>query len=94
MFKVGPGDPFFYSDGEFALDIPRGRSQIVVERGTEFTPWKSTVEADKNGLATQGRIIKLLDGRKEGVEIGVEDGAWSGHEGMIPGGILESLSLS
>jgi hypothetical protein len=49
MFKVGPGDPFFYSDGEFALDIPRGRSQIVVERGTEFTPWAHTVEADKNG---------------------------------------------
>ena len=42
MFKVGSGEPFFYSDGEFSLEVPRGRVEITVERGTEFTPWGQT----------------------------------------------------
>ena len=52
MFKVGSGEPFFYSDGEFSLEVPRGRVQITVERGTEFTPWRQTVEAGGNGTVT------------------------------------------
>ena len=52
MFKVGSGEPFFYSDGEFSLQVPRGRLQITVERGTEFTPWRKTVEAGGNGTVT------------------------------------------
>ena len=52
MFKVGSGEPFFYSDGEFSLEVPRGRVQITVERGTEFTPWRQTVEASGSGTAT------------------------------------------
>ena len=49
MWKVGPGEPFFYCDGEFSLDVPRGRVQVVVERGTEYTPWRRTVECDASG---------------------------------------------
>lgn len=49
MWKVGPGEPFFYSDGEFSLDVPRGRVQITAERGTEFVPWRHTVEVEKSG---------------------------------------------
>jgi len=49
MWKVGPGEPFFYSDGEFSLDVPRGRVQIAVERGTEYTPWRRTLECDVSG---------------------------------------------
>ena len=45
MWKRGPGEPFFYSDGQFSIDAPRGYSQILIERGTEFTPWRQTVEA-------------------------------------------------
>ena len=52
MFKVGSGEPFFYSDGEFSLQVPRGRVEITVERGTEFTPWRQTVEAGGNGTVT------------------------------------------
>ena len=36
MWKVGTGEPFFYSDGEFTLQVPRGSVQVRVERGTEF----------------------------------------------------------
>ncbi len=49
MWKVGPGEPFFYSDGEFSLTVPRGRVQVLVERGTEYTPWRKTVDANKSG---------------------------------------------
>ena len=49
MWKIGPGEPFFYSDGQFSLDLPRGYSQVLVERGTEFTPWRQTVEVGGGG---------------------------------------------
>ena len=38
ILKVGPGDPFFYCDGDFEVVVPRGAVDIVVERGTEYTP--------------------------------------------------------
>ena len=44
MWKVGPGEPFFYSDGQFSLDTKRGYHRVLVERGTEFTPWQATIE--------------------------------------------------
>ena len=36
--KVGPGHPFFYSDGSFEVDVTRGTTRITVERGTEYSP--------------------------------------------------------
>ena len=50
MWKRGPGEPFFYSDGQFSLEVPRGYSQVLVERGTEFTPWRQTVEAGSGNI--------------------------------------------
>ena len=38
LLKVGTGAPFFYSDGAFDVDIIRGPTRIIVERGTEYTP--------------------------------------------------------
>jgi hypothetical protein len=38
LLKVGPGLPFFYCDGAFAVDAPRGVTRILVERGTEYVP--------------------------------------------------------
>ena len=38
LLKVGPGMPFFYCDGQFSVDAPRGLTQITVERGTEYVP--------------------------------------------------------
>lgn len=52
MWKVGPGEPFFYSDSEFSLEVPRGMVQITVERGTEYTPWRRTLECDASGTFT------------------------------------------
>jgi len=49
MWKVGPGEPFFYSDGTFALDIPRGLVRVLVERGTEYVPWQHDIEATRSG---------------------------------------------
>ena len=49
ILKVGTGVPFFYSDGNFSLDVPRGLTQILVERGTEYIPVRSTVEVPSNG---------------------------------------------
>jgi hypothetical protein len=36
--KVGPCEPFFYADGSFAVDVLRGQTDVVVERGTEYRP--------------------------------------------------------
>ncbi|HIF12246.1 MAG TPA: hypothetical protein EYQ82_04415 [Dehalococcoidia bacterium] len=49
MWKVGTGEPFFYSNGDFSLDVPRGQSRITVERGTEYRPWTGTVSVDNVG---------------------------------------------
>ena len=46
MWKVGPGEPFFYSNGQFSLDASLGYHRILVERGTEYTPWQKTIEVD------------------------------------------------
>jgi len=40
MRKVGSGEPFFYSNGQFSLETTRGYHRVLVERGTEFTPWQ------------------------------------------------------
>lgn len=55
MWKRGPGEPFFYSDGQFSLDAPRGYSQVLVERGTEFTPWRRTIEVGPGGASRTPR---------------------------------------
>ena len=38
LLKIGSGDPFFYSSGEFTVNVPRGATDIIVERGTEYQP--------------------------------------------------------
>src|SRR5690349_17809749 len=51
LLKVGPGVPFFYSDGQFLLDAPRGFNQILVERGTEYKPARVRVNVPSKGTA-------------------------------------------
>ena len=55
LHKVGSGEPFFYADENgFEVEVPGGPTQIVVERGTEYTPlrltltapWTATVDVD------------------------------------------------
>ena len=41
LLKRGPGLPFFYCHGEFEVDVPRGRTAILAERGTEYRPGQS-----------------------------------------------------
>ena len=48
MWKVGSGEPFFYSNGQFSLETTRGYHRVLVERGTEFTPWQETIEVDNS----------------------------------------------
>ena len=52
MWKVGSGEPFFYSNGQFSLETTRGYNRILVERGTEFTPWQQTIEVDASTDST------------------------------------------
>lgn len=49
ILKVGGGDPFFFADRAFALDVPRGQADIVVERGTEYRPLRQTVDVPASG---------------------------------------------
>ena len=52
IWKVGPGEPFFYSDGEFSVETARGYYRVLVERGTEYRPWQTTVHVGKSECAT------------------------------------------
>jgi len=49
ILKVGPGAPFFYSDGTFEVDAPRGLTQVIAERGTEYVPAQLTVDLPSQG---------------------------------------------
>ena len=51
ILKVGPGAPFFYSDGQFEVEVPRGMTQVVAERGTEYVPARLTVDAPSRGTS-------------------------------------------
>ena len=49
MLKVGPGTPFFFSDGEFEVSASRGRVDVLVERGTEYEPARVVVDLPASG---------------------------------------------
>ena len=49
ILKVGPGEPSFYSAGEFTVNVPRGSTDIIVERGTEYEPLRKVVSAPQKG---------------------------------------------
>jgi len=49
LLKIGPGDPFFYSSGEFTVNVPRGATDIIVERGTEYQPLRNVVSMPQKG---------------------------------------------
>lgn len=47
--KVGPGQPFFYSEGSFSVDVLLGQTDVVVERGTEYRPLRLTLTLPASG---------------------------------------------
>ena len=50
LLKRGPGTPFFFADGAFEVEVPRGRTDVLVERGTEYEPARVLVEAPEKGV--------------------------------------------
>ena len=50
LLKQGPGTPFFFSDGEFEVAAGRGRTDVLVERGTEYEPQRLVVEVPEHGV--------------------------------------------
>lgn len=46
---VGTTNPFFYADGSFTVELPRGQADVRVERGTEFTPLHITTKVPLQG---------------------------------------------
>ena len=49
ILKHGTGEPFFYADGTFAVDLPPGQADILVERGTEYHPLREIVSVPRHG---------------------------------------------
>ena len=49
LLKRGPGKPFFFCDGQFQVNAPRGRTDVLVERGTEYEPARVVVEMPEKG---------------------------------------------
>ena len=50
ILKVGPGAPFFYADGAFEVDAPRGAARVVAERGTEYAPATLYLDIPASGV--------------------------------------------
>lgn len=71
LMKVGPGLPFFYCDGAFEVDAPRGVTRILVERGTEYVPVQMELDLAARGVST--------------VEIALERWNELGAQGWHPG---------
>jgi hypothetical protein len=65
IHKVGTGEPFFYSDGSFEVDLPSGQVDIVVERGVEYRPARLTRTVPRTGTldvdVPLGRWTRLAD---------------------------------
>ncbi len=49
MLKNGPGTPFFFCNGEFEVRAGRGRTDVRVERGTEYESARVVVDMPENG---------------------------------------------
>ncbi|MBI2940862.1 MAG: CehA/McbA family metallohydrolase [Chloroflexi bacterium] len=49
ILKAGGGEPFFYCDGDFSVDVPLGQADVVVERGTEYRPLRVSVVVPRRG---------------------------------------------
>ncbi len=51
LHKVGSGEPFFYADDSgFEVEVPGGPTRLVVERGTEYTPFRLSLNAPWTGV--------------------------------------------
>ena len=79
ILKVGPGQPFFYSDGTFEVDVYRGATTVIVERGTEYVPARVDLDAPAGGTMVvdieleEGvhLISNLVDCDPDEIEIGM-----------------------
>ncbi len=50
ILKCGPGLEFFYADGSFEVEVPVGQVDVLVERGTEFRPWRREFTVSTEGV--------------------------------------------
>ena len=65
--KVGPGQPFFYTDGMFEVDVTRGNTRITVERGTAYTPKTIYLDSSaKNIKSIEIELSRLNDLQEQG----------------------------
>lgn len=49
LLKRGPGTEFFFCEGEFEVYAQRGRTDVLVERGTEYEPQRVVVDVPAQG---------------------------------------------
>src|SRR5260370_42711461 len=62
LHKVGSGEPFFYAgENGFEVEVPGGPTQIVVERGTEYTPLRLTLTVPWTGTMDVDAPARALD---------------------------------
>ena len=66
ILKVGPGSPFFYSDGRFEVNVSRGPTRLVVERGTEYVPAQVDVDMPARGTVAVEVVLERWSQLSEG----------------------------
>ena len=81
VLKVGGGPPSFYADGAFALELPPGPAEFVLERGTEFRPLRQIVDVPRRGTAeVTFRLERWIDLRAGGWHAGNTHIHYDEHE--------------
>ena len=62
LLKVGSGEPFFYCAGDFSVEVTRGLTQVLVERGTEYSPARRSVYVPGQGVVTVDITLERWSG--------------------------------
>ena len=57
ILKVGAGPRFFYAHEGFEVDLPIGQADVVVERGTEYAPLRTTVDIPTEGTISLDLVL-------------------------------------
>ena len=65
ILKIGyplTGQPFFYCPGRFTVDVQRGSTDVVVERGIEYEPLRQVVNMpDKGSVDVEFSLKRWID---------------------------------
>ena len=69
--KRGTGRQQFYAVSTFEVDVPSGPTEILIERGTEYRPWRATVYTrDGDVVSLDAPLVRWFERHDSGLMVG------------------------